>query len=332
MKAIKVTTIATLAILVSACDNTGGDKQAKNSAMGDVVATVNGKPITQFTLNREATQLSQRTGGSPLPEGPVLAELISRELLRQEAESNGFDKNPTIAMQLDDVSRTLVSQAEAQSYMNTLSIPDDEVKQEYNQQLNNLKQVQIRARHILVDNEVLAKDVISKAVKGEKFDELASKYSKDPSTKSRGGELGWFNPKQVLPAFSNAVSNLKDGEMTANPVQSRMGWHVIYREESRVLNAPNLETVKDQLVNVIKARKLQQHLAELQKNAKIEYKKQLAQPAPAAAPQTKAQAPAVVPTMPAPASRPDIPRPSSPKEDNKSDSNIKSSKPAKNPT
>jgi len=329
MKVIKLTSIATLAILVNACDNTGGDKQDKSSVAGDVVATVNGKPITQFTLNQEVAQLTQRSGVSSLPESQVLGELISRELLRQEAESNGIDKNPTLSMQLDDVSRTLVSQAEAQSYMNTLAISEDEVKQEYSQQLNNLKQIQIRARHILVDNEALARDIISKAVKGDKFDELASKYSKDPSSKSRGGELGWFNPKQVLPAFSNAVSSLKDGEMTANPVQSRMGWHVIYREESRVLNAPNLETVKDQLVNVIKARKLQQHLAELQKNAKIEYKKQLSQPSSVSVPNVQAPAPAIAPT-PSPTPRPDIPKSSSPKEENKSDSNSKSTKPAKN--
>jgi peptidyl-prolyl cis-trans isomerase C len=160
-----------------------------------------------------------------------------------------------------------------------------------------------KARHILVDSEEAAKDVIKKLKKGEKFADLAKKVSKDPGSKGNGGDLGWFNPQQMVPPFSNAVVSLKNGELTQTPVQTQFGWHVILREDSRDQPPPAFDAVKDQLRSMMQTQRLQQHIGELKAKAKIE---QFEKPAegpetdsskqPGAEPETPSESPAAEPS------------------------------------
>ncbi|RQW81760.1 MAG: peptidylprolyl isomerase, partial [Methylococcus sp.] len=156
-------------------------------------------------------------------------------------------------------------------------------------------------------------DIIAKLGKGETFDGLAKKFSKDPGSKDKGGDLGWFSPQQMVQPFSDAVIALKNGETTQKPVQSQFGWHVIQREESREQQPPPFDAVKDQLRSMVQTKKLQQHITDLQAKAKVENKLP-PKPAPAPAPAKPAQpapAPAAAkpaaPAAPAPASKPAAP-------------------------
>jgi len=102
---------------------------------------------------------------------------------------------------------------------------------------------------------------------------LARKISKDPTAKQNGGELDWFNPKQMVPEFSAAVAGLKNGEITQAPVKSQFGWHVIQKEDSREQEAtppPPYDAVKEQFRNFLANQKLQKHVEELKAAAKIE--------------------------------------------------------------
>lgn len=82
------------------------------------------------------------------------------------------------------------------------------------------------ARHILVQDEATAQEVITKLDEGESWDKLAADYSTDTSNKDNGGDLGWF-PKGVMdPAFQEAAFSLQVGQVS-QPVQSQFGWHVI---------------------------------------------------------------------------------------------------------
>jgi foldase protein PrsA len=87
-------------------------------------------------------------------------------------------------------------------------------------------QPEIKARHILVADEKTAKEVKSKLDSGEKFEDVAKKYSTDEGSKANGGDLGWFGTGKMDPDFEKAAYALKVNEISA-PVKSQFGYHII---------------------------------------------------------------------------------------------------------
>ncbi len=159
---------------------------------------------------------------------------------------------------------------------NQIKISDKEAKEFYekNKDIYFKTTPQIKARHILVKDEKTAEKLINelKGLKGkaleEKFAELAKKYSIGPS-KVQGGELGWFNPKQMVPAFAEAVSKMKPGEMTLKPVKTRFGYHIILVEDKKDNNYMPYEQVKPQIIAYLKNEKLKKELESLKKQEKF---------------------------------------------------------------
>lgn len=329
-----------LALLVTGCDQAGDQAQkappAPNQAqkapaataadqaqkapaapevvaVGESVAIVNGKPISKAAFEILAEEVNERRGDNKVPDDKIVEELIKRELLSQEIAASGLLKDPKFAAKIESAQRMLLSQAAAEEFIGKVEVSDEDLKKEYDQRVGPMKNTEYKAKHILVETEKEAKDIIAKLQKGEKFDALAKKLSKDPGSKDRGGDLGWFSPQQMVQPFSEAVMALKNGETTQAPVQSQFGWHVIQREESREQAPPPFDAVKDQLKSMIQTQKLQQHIADLQTKAKVENKlsAQPAAPAPAAKPAAAAQpaapAPVAKPVAPAPAAKPATP-------------------------
>lgn len=87
---------------------------------------------------------------------------------------------------------------------------------------------ELRARHILVADEVTAKDIIEKLKNGADFAELAREFSTDTGSGAQGGDLGWFGKNQMVPEFETAAYALENpGDFTLEPVQSQFGYHII---------------------------------------------------------------------------------------------------------
>jgi peptidyl-prolyl cis-trans isomerase C len=144
-----------------------------------------------------------------------------------------------------------------------------ELKAEYDERVAEAPKEEYHARHILVDEEAKAKEMISELDKGGSFEELAKANSKDGSS-TEGGDLGWFNANQMVKPFSDAVQQLEVGKYTAAPVKSEFGWHVIKLEEKRAATPPPFESVKAQLGPLVNQKKFEAHLDELVKAAKVE--------------------------------------------------------------
>ena len=85
----------------------------------------------------------------------------------------------------------------------------------------------VRARHILVEQEYEAKDILKKLSEGETFDDLARIFSKCPSSR-QGGDLGVFKRGQMVESFDEAVFSLAVGQLSA-PIRTRFGYHIIQR-------------------------------------------------------------------------------------------------------
>ncbi|MDD5034297.1 MAG: peptidylprolyl isomerase [Methylococcaceae bacterium] len=256
----------------------------------NTVAIVNGKPISRSTVQAVMAELTQRSGGhGGVPEEKIVDGLIARELLKQEAEKQNLASDPEVAAKIENATRDALVQAEVENLRKTIVVPDEELKAEYDKRIVAAKQTEFKARHILLETEQAAKDVLAKLQKGQKFEDLAKKLSKDPSAKQNAGDLGWFNPQQMVPEFSQALAGLKNGETTQAPVKSQFGWHVIQRQDSREQEPPPFDSVKEQLRNMLVGQKLQKHVEDLKASAKIEH---LTPPAPPKAEEAPAGAPA----------------------------------------
>ncbi len=226
----------------------------------NILVTVNGRPIPRSAIPQQARQ----------PEEQVREILAQRELLRQEAEKANLQADPAVREKLDNAVRMTLSQAAAERFIQTAPISDADIHQAYAEYAAAASKSEYRVRHILVDSERKAQDIIARLHKGSSFEALAKKLSRDEGTRDKGGELGWFAEHQVVEAFATAVAALKDGETSTTPVQTQFGWHVIQREESREQQAPSLDDVKDSLRTKLQSHKFQQHLEELRKNASVE--------------------------------------------------------------
>ena len=128
-------------------------------------------------------------------------------------------------------------------------------------------EVEVRARHILVESEALARAALKRVLSGEDFAKVADQVSKDPG--SRGGELGWFTKDRMVPEFADAAFKLKPGDIS-QPVKSQFGWHIIKVEERREKPFPKLEEVRDQVERFVVQKAQAEAVAKLREGAKVE--------------------------------------------------------------
>jgi peptidyl-prolyl cis-trans isomerase C len=143
---------------------------------------------------------------------------------------------------------------------------EEEILEAYNSRALMAPDLQFKARHILVETQSSATDLITQLDAGADFAELAELHSTGPSGSS-GGDLGWFSPNQMVAPFSDAVAELEDGAYTKTPVQTDFGWHVILREETRNNEPPPLDSVRDVIKQNVEQEKFQNFLESLRTEA-----------------------------------------------------------------
>lgn len=230
-----------------------------------VAATVNGRAIGKLAL-----EMPQQNRSHPGASEQMLDEVIARELIRQEFAGQDLSADPEFAQRVDNVLRMTFSQLAAEQYMKTIAVSDEELRKNYDDKLKTLKpQLQYKARHILVESEAEAKKIIDKLAKGSKFGDLAKKLSKDPGSKEAEGDLGWVDAGALDQAFASALTTLKNGETSTQPVQTQFGWHVIWREDAKEQPFPAFEAVKDKILMSARVEKFQKHVEELKNKAQI---------------------------------------------------------------
>jgi foldase protein PrsA len=111
----------------------------------------------------------------------------------------------------------------------------------------------IKARHILVNDEKTAKEVKQQLDAGAKFEDVAKKYSKDTGTAQNGGDLGWFGTGKMDPAFEKAAYALKVNEIS-QPVKSQFGYHIIQKTGEK--EKQSFDQMKTEIEYQVKSAKL----------------------------------------------------------------------------
>ena len=272
--------IASLAA-VSGCDQmqSGSRTDTGNTASstaptveGVVVATVNNSPITQDVLDVYASQRKAQAGNNEQEnsEEAVLNELISLELMRQDAVNKGLNKQPIVIAALDQQTRTALAGAAIKDFMASNPVSDEAAQALYDEQIG-VAGKEYNARHILVADEETANEVIKLLDSGSDFSELAKEKSTGPSGPS-GGKLGWFGADQMVKPFSEATATLEKGAYTKTPVQTQFGWHVIILDDTRESTPPPFDDVKDRIKLLLANQQLQQYIESMKSSASIDIK------------------------------------------------------------
>jgi len=248
----------------------GGGAVADNSPS---VASVNGSNISQTFFDQYIKAITGKASSELTADqrSQALDNLVRAEVVGQEATKEGIDKTPETAALIELTRLNVLQQAVAEKYLKDRKPTEQETRAEYETQVGSLAKQEYHAKHILVATEPFAQKVIDRLQKGEKFEELAKKESMD-SSKDNGGDLGWFTPDKMVKPFSDAVLSLKAGEYTHKPVQTQYGWHVIELVETRDLQPPAYDNVRQRLEQVVQAKKVRAYTDELMRNAKIEKK------------------------------------------------------------
>lgn len=274
----KLIIIALLVAGIAAC----GKKDAGNADDSQVLATVNGSPITSGELR--AFVRMQTQGQEPVltaeQRASVIKSLAKMESVAQAARKAGVDKKPETQAEMHLTENDILVQALLQDYAKSHQPTDADLKAAYEAKVKAMDPNQYKARHILVKDQAQAQDIISQLNKGANFAALAKKYSMDPGSAPNGGELGdWFSGSTMVPEFAHALAGLKKGEYTKQPVQTQYGWHIIQLEDVRTNQPPSFEQMHDQLVSELQNKAVGDYIKQISDSAKVDIKD--AAPAPA---------------------------------------------------
>lgn len=236
------------------------------------IAVVNGKPIPSQRLEEVVNQLSSQ-GRPDTAElrAAIRDQLIIREIFAQEADAKGLGKTPEVTRQLEQMREDLLIRALIQDYLaNIEPVTDEDVTREY-QRIHGVggSDKEYRARHILVDKEDDARQIIAQLRKGEKFETLARR-SRDTGSAQQGGDLDWATPDTYVKEFSEAMVALQKGRFTEKPVRTQFGFHVIRLDDVRTVTPPPIAQIAPQIRQDLERARIERLQQTLRAKAKVQ--------------------------------------------------------------
>ncbi len=231
-----------------------------------VLATINGKEITIANVIALRSNLPPHYDQL---DSQVLFDGILDQLVQHEILSQSLEDGPTRLTELTIENEIrAIRAAEATDLIVSAAVADEDVQAAYDEEyLKADPETEYNAAHILVETEDQAKDLVTKLSDGTDFAELAREFSTGPSGPS-GGQLGWFGKGVMVEPFFEAVVGLNTGEVS-DPVQTQFGWHVIKLVETRALDRPALEDVREQIEGHLREEAFENHMKMLETKGTI---------------------------------------------------------------
>tara|TARA_B100001057_G_scaffold327678_2_gene327968 strand:- start:15072 stop:15935 length:864 start_codon:yes stop_codon:yes gene_type:complete len=235
-----------------------------------IVATVDGKPIFLSEIIGMAQRLPEQYRKMSLEAvyPSLLTRAIDSKLVTLEGRRAGFSKDPDVKKRLLDVEDQIISEIFLTKTIGS-QVTEEALQKIYSETKSEMASGdQIKARHILLDSEEKAMEIIKKLQAGGEFAKLASEYSTGPSAAS-GGDLGWFGEGQMVPEFSKAAFALNPGDIVTKPVKTQFGWHIILVEDRKDSAPPSFDEAKEQLASTMSQKLLKELIETLRTKAKI---------------------------------------------------------------
>lgn len=236
-----------------------------------VVASVNGEAIYLSEVIRSAQSLPQQYQQNLPQIFPALVQrAIDMRLMEAAGRAQGLDEDEQVRARVAAAEREAISQAYLQGVLEE-AFTEEALDAAYARWTDaNPPQDEVRARHILVEEEALAQELIAELEGGADFAALAEEHSLDPSAAGRGGDLGWFTRERMVAPFANAAFEIEPGSHGAEPVETRFGWHVILVEDRREGVQPSRDELAAELQEMIAGAIIEDTRAALRSEAEIE--------------------------------------------------------------
>lgn len=242
-KLIKLLTI----IIISIFANFAIAKDKKSELkMNTVLANIEGEKIFVRDVVAEIQTLPANVQSSLGNAGfnQIRDDLIRKVIINKYVKKNKLHKTEAYNTALVKAERDLAVQVFIANQVNNIKISEKDYKKEYASYKKQLQSLyHYRAKHILVKEKKQAKKIIALIKQGKKFDNLAKKYSIDPS-KAKGGDLGYFNLSEMDKDFGNGIKTLKVGKFTKEPIKSRYGYHVAFLVDKKKATVRKLKEMK----------------------------------------------------------------------------------------
>lgn len=207
-------------------------------------AEKHGVKISDEDVNKKYQEAVTQSGGE---------EAFNKELQNQHITAEtfkGFLKNQ------------LLMEAYTKKLYETLTPKGEELKKYFEEHKDDIKEV--KASHILVADEAKAKELKKQLDEGADFATLAKENSQDPGSAENGGDLGFFTKDAMVKPFADKAFSMEKGEIS-DPVKTDYGYHIIKVEDVK----DAYEDFADQLPNLAADQAVKDHVAEVEKKAKV---------------------------------------------------------------
>jgi foldase protein PrsA len=266
---LALTLTASILALTACSDN--------NATDNEVIATTKAGSVTKADLYNEM----KGSVGAQAFENLLLKKAISNEYkisdkeLKEaiEEQKETYGENFEAFLKQQSWTEEFFEQQVELKVLNEKLIESlDEVSEEQIKEEYEKMKKEINARHILLDDEKTANEVIAKLKDGGDFTELAKEYSTEPVAKETGGDLGWFGPGKMVQEFEDAAFDLPEKELS-EPVKTSFGYHIIEVTETREVELKETyEELKPGIENGLKKHKFEEALANLVKKVDVDLK------------------------------------------------------------
>lgn len=213
-----------------------------------VVAIVNGSPITENDLEMAQGDLGPQFAQLPEEQkrAAALSAAIEIRLLADKADQEGLDETEAFKNRMEFLRQRALHSAFIETNI-AGEVTEEAVRARYDMEIAATPPTnEIRARHILVATKEEAEAIIAQLDAGGDFEAIAKEKSTDGAA-AQGGDLGFFGPGQMVPAFEEAAFALEVGQFSKEPVQTQFGFHVIKVEDKRAQQPPTFDQVKEQV-------------------------------------------------------------------------------------
>lgn len=211
-----------------------------------VVAKVNGEDVTRIDVFAYIQNLGPQVQQMPIEQLFPMAvnQVVNAKIVNEKIAKTNLDNDPAVKQQLEAAKEQIVRNVFIQKEVEK-AMTDERLKQAYDQYTANFPEIEeVKTRHILVQDEELAKDLLKQIKDGADFAALAKEHSID-ATKDKGGELNYIaKTDQVLPEFADAALALDVGEVSKKPLETQFGYHIIETLDKRTRKPAEFEQAK----------------------------------------------------------------------------------------
>lgn len=177
----------------------------------------------------------------------VLEDLINQELLYMYAKDNKIDQDEAFRKEMSEIEKNVLKQYVINQILTSVQVTDDEKHEFYEANKASFSNPETaNAKHILVDTEEKANEVLAQIKAGEiSFEDAARAHSTCPS-KDQGGDLGTFGRGQMVPEFEDATFAMEVGDIS-EPVKTQFGYHIIKLEAKNEPSIPSYDEIADKV-------------------------------------------------------------------------------------